>query len=406
MPPSRRAFWLALLLLALAAGPAFGGKGNGGGGEEPPPEPPPVQYQLTFLPVLGSNMDVRDMNEHGDLVGAYRKADSSLSTAFVYTAELGMVDLNLLLAPDSPWTLTAANAINNHGVIVASGRLPGDTVSRALRVQFNEAGELTVFDLGRFHPDDLPLSRGINDFGEICGLYVPAVGDNYLWYYSDQTGMIAVDLGVAAGNIYEPIGINNFGQMIGSIATTENVVYRVIPGQPAELFYPPYTASLYGGSIQVSTLYVDGMNDIGDFVGQAGFPESTKKNSSIYEAAYRHDGVSFFELGEGAYSATGINNLGDVVGRSSSYVRGTSLKTDPGPHRQAFLFLEETQTVYDLDDALVGDPADLALWFQDETAPLDLRINDAGVIVGEFEVRDGGPTPIPFILTPVPQPAP
>lgn len=169
-------FTLALATTGFAWPGNGGGKGGGGGGgEDPPPEPPPISYEISILPWLG-NGDLRNMNEFGDLVGSYFDANGD-RRAYLYTDGLGFVTLDSLLPADSDWTLRTANAVNNQGVIVGSGRLPGDVVSRPYRLTLNGDGTVTIDDLGKFHPDDSAPPRGINDSGEIMGTYHPRAAD-------------------------------------------------------------------------------------------------------------------------------------------------------------------------------------------------------------------------------------
>ena len=384
-----RPFLMFTFVLAFAGtGFAFppggngGGNGNGGGGGEEPPPEPAQYYDITILSTVGDLSEIRDMNEYGDFVGWYYNETGDLRP-FLYSEGLGMIDLNSVLPADSEWTLRSANAINNSGTIVGAGRLPGDTVSRACRITPNPDGTVTVDDLGKFHPDDLPLTRGINDLGEIAGIYHTFDGGKFIWYYTDATGMVEVDLGLSGNeNVYDPLGINNLGQIIGSIATEQKQVYRVMPGTPAEWFDPP-----------VYYWTVSGFNDFGDFVGSADFP---RKGNKVYQAAYLHDGDGFIEITQEGSSPTArdVNNNGDVVGSWS----GASRNSGYGD-KQGFVHLRDFDAVVDLDEAVVGTQGELDLWFSLTIGPE--FINDDGVIVGTLW---GAPDRILFMLTPIESP--
>src|SRR5438874_2687732 len=62
---------------------------------------------------------VRINNRH-QIVGKYDLGGGA-TRAFLWTREHGMIDLTTLLPPDSGWTLTEANGINDAGQIVGAG---------------------------------------------------------------------------------------------------------------------------------------------------------------------------------------------------------------------------------------------------------------------------------------------
>lgn len=349
-----------------------GGNGGGGGGGEDPPAPPQY-YDITIVaPFNYTSTDFYGMNEHGDLVGRFWNSASD-QFAFLYTQEFGLVDLNSLLPADSDWWLRTADAINNQGVMVGLGRLPGDTTSRTVRMTLAEDGTLNIEDLGKFHPDDYAPPSGINDSGEIVGRYDPigSGGDLFVYYFTDAIGFVEIDLGVT-GNFSTPVGINNQGQVFGNLYGD---AYRVIPGSAPEWFVSP--ASGY-------TLYNYGFNDFGEFCGRALFPG---KGNKVYDAAYRHDGTNFFEIVKDA-DAFDVNNAGDVAGLLSS--------------GESYVYLEALDALVMLDDAVVGTQSELDFWFAGDTRADPFFINDDGVISGIIRWT-GGPNPL-FILTPVPAP--
>ncbi len=77
--------------------------------------------RIVFLPGLpGAKLsEACGINEATQVVGF------SGNRAFVWTAAYGIADLNTLIATDTGWTLTRANAINAGGVIVGQGLFQG-----------------------------------------------------------------------------------------------------------------------------------------------------------------------------------------------------------------------------------------------------------------------------------------
>jgi probable HAF family extracellular repeat protein len=76
---------------------------------------------------LGETSSAYDINESGHVVGIYFGAGEATSRAFVYDSVNGMRDLHSLIPHNSGWTqLFDANAINDHGQIVGSGRINGE----------------------------------------------------------------------------------------------------------------------------------------------------------------------------------------------------------------------------------------------------------------------------------------
>jgi hypothetical protein len=134
------------------------------------------------------------------------------------------------------------------------------------------------------------------------------------------------------------------------------------------------------------------MNDDGWFVGVAPFEEvvqinKKKTETTIEWRASRHDGTEPFDLGAGSGSyAFGVNNEADVVG----YLFG----------HKAFVYLEGLQEVVNLNEAVVGDAADVGFWTDPDTSQIARYINDSGIIAGDGSNWETGW--YGFVLTPVP----
>lgn len=72
----------------------------------------------------GTEGNASGINDAGQVVGFSSTTDGSWR-AFIWDADRGMLDLNTYLAPDSPWELQMADAINGSGQIVGFGEYEG-----------------------------------------------------------------------------------------------------------------------------------------------------------------------------------------------------------------------------------------------------------------------------------------
>ena len=78
---------------------------------------------LGFLPGA-TDSTAGGINDFGQVVGESGSASTGDYHAFLYSEEMGMVDLNSFLPAHSGWVLTRATAINNNGQIVGVGDGP------------------------------------------------------------------------------------------------------------------------------------------------------------------------------------------------------------------------------------------------------------------------------------------
>ncbi|MBV9762739.1 MAG: DUF3466 family protein [Acidobacteriaceae bacterium] len=74
----------------------------------------------------GSYAQGNAINDFGVVVGYSNTTGDGAVAAFVWTANKGMVDLNTLLPPNSPWVLIVASGVNNRGEIVGYGTFNGE----------------------------------------------------------------------------------------------------------------------------------------------------------------------------------------------------------------------------------------------------------------------------------------
>ena len=79
------------------------------------------------LGTLGGNLAIGyGINASGQVAGfSYLPGDAD-THAFLYTSDIGMVDLNTLIDPLSGWELLEARALNDRGQITGTGTINGD----------------------------------------------------------------------------------------------------------------------------------------------------------------------------------------------------------------------------------------------------------------------------------------
>lgn len=194
--------FLAACCVSVIATSALAQGKKGGGGSTPPPPPPPVQYTVVWLGMLEGYdySNALAANSHGEIVGVSMAGALSTRVATRFTAT-GPVNLNeefadlLAARSDGPWRAWIAWGINELGQITGNitqglGSHPfiytpgGDGgLPRELRILPQMRGGAT-------------WSEGINNFGEICGLYAADGGGTFV----AAPGGPLIDMG--------PLGIN------------------------------------------------------------------------------------------------------------------------------------------------------------------------------------------------------
>ncbi len=358
---------VAFLTLALVVGLLCGGLAWAAKPPKPPPPPPPptVSYSLVMLGTLGgTNSWAEDVNAFGDVVGGAGTTPDGHRHAFLYTAELGMEDLNDVAPVPDGWVLDIAYGINDLGQIV------GNSGSRGFR--YTPAGDQAAefLDLGAL---GMRGARAINDFGDVAGTCIDEEGRERVCLYTDGDGLIQLPL-PSDGRLWRPRAINNAGQIVGYTTTVRKEAVRYTPG----------VGVIPLGTIKqvVDAEWSEGMdiNDAGQVVGRATVRRLT------YHAFRYPDAVGMKDLGTlgGSSSfAFGINSAGDVVGWS---------QTAAG--EDAIFLYTNADGMVNLSTSI--DPADVPVGFH----PGAERINDSGVICGTGEYADG--TQEANLLIPVP----
>ena len=367
----RSALAFLLALAVLSGGLAMAKKPPEPDPDPDPPPAPTISYVLTDLGTLGGDgATALGMNAYGDVVG-YADTAGGGSSAFVYTAEMGMVDLESLIPVDSGWDLYHASDINDSGQIVGGGMHNG--LQSAYR--FSPATDTTpavIEDLGTLGTP-WAEATAINNQGDVVGAADNAGGSQRAFVWTEATGMLEVT------GEYQTVradDINNLGEIVGNIRVgTEIHAFRFTPG--LGILDLGYIRKARSGSFS----WGKGLNENGQVAGTA------VAGRTIHAFRYT-DAIGVQDLGvvAGADRSFGeaINDFGDVVG-----------SCEPG--NRPFVYMDETGALA-LWPLVVDPPAHL--W---DDYLLPYAINDAGQICGASAMSISANEAVPraVLLTPV-----
>jgi probable HAF family extracellular repeat protein len=246
----------------------------------------------------------------------------------------------------------------------------------------------TAVDLGSLGGPCCAQAAGINDAGQVVGIWSAPGGASRAFLYS---GGAMTDLGTLGGTASVAVGINASGQIAGSAKLAGDVAFHAFrysggtmtdlgtlggtlsfarainaAGQVAGVGYltgnTATNAFLYSsGSLTdlgVLTLEADGINNAGQVVGEAFTPMPGGPSH-----AFLYNGGPIIDLGTlGGISsqATAINNAGQIVG--ISFLTG---------NEESHAFLYSGGSLIDLGALAPGGTS------------YALAINDAGQVVGK-----------------------
>ena len=221
--------------------------------------------------------------------------------AFLWTPAKGMVDLGTLSGDVSSLAL----GINNAGQVIgfsASSFVP--TVSG--RGFFWSATD-SMIDLGAAS-GVTATPFAINNAGQVVGSASPPSGPSYAFLWTKANGMVNVG-GLGSDTISSATAINNKGQVVGASVDANRVLHL-------------FSWTQAGGIIDLGAAIAYPFFPMVNELGQVMLP------SSIWTSAGGK--VDLGSLGGGNTTAAAINNLGQVVGSSST-------TNQPGP-THAFLW--------------------------------------------------------------------
>jgi probable HAF family extracellular repeat protein len=241
--------------------------------------------------------------------------------------------------------VSVAYGINDAGSIVGSS----ENAQRQTRA-FLWTKETGMTDIGTLGGTSA-IARDINNAGQVVGRSTTANGDIHPFLWTATEGMR--DLGTLGGSFGEATSVDDFGEVVGSSYIATNLETH------AFFWYAPngmrdlgVLGNRPGYTIRGNAL---GINNLGLIVGSSSSPE--RDTQALYWLAGTPDKISLGQVPGGFYSeATGVNNRNQIVG----YTLGDSVSG-----QQGFIWRAET--------GLVNLPAG---------ARVPRAISDDGVIVG------------------------
>lgn len=374
--PSLRRFAVALLLaeaLVPSSGYAQAGTATISTGLEHnasaalvrvPALPPRLGQKLRFelgihdIPIPGLANSKRTAVTPDDDIGRYRpsspgqranadylirarKARSAAHDDAAISQRYFLTDLGTLGGTES-----FAYAINDHGQVVGSSRLPGDTATHAFLYSNGRMVDLSPLNSGDIQTVG---PTGINNAGQIAsglvidGVYSPAILDS-------KSGALT-PLGSLGG--VTSFGFSGVANSISNLGDVAGYSYIDAANRHAFLYFNGQMTDI--GSFGGYSAALD-VNDRGTVVGFSSTTFDGRAQAFVYKSGVMTN-IDPFGFG-GESSARGVNNLGDVVGEFL-------IQNQTAHH--AFLYREGT--FYDIG-------------FSKSPETVAFAINDDGQVVG------------------------
>ena len=259
------------------------------------------------------------------------------------------IAFDFITLPGQPNALTLPNGINDFAVVIGSNETEKPTASTGfLYVEGN------TYTFGVPPALNQTAATALNNLGSAVG--TTAAGP---WVFTNGRFQSLIVPGVAEPL---PTGINDFGVIVGSGAQLVGA-----PPGPAWLYKNGHATTInVPGSLSTNP---QAINDFGQVVGWY-------RSATSQVLAYEETRGAFSTLDLPASAvATGINNLGEIVGWQDPFPNGS------GP--QGFLYIDGRFTTVNVPGA---------------TATMITGVNDLGQIVGTYQLPPG--LQFAFVATP------
>ncbi len=204
-----------------------------------------------------------------------------------------------------------ANAINNHGQVVGSASLPGDTATHT----FLYSGGV-IADIGNVTNIVGTISSGagdINDQGQVVGSYSSIAMPPRAFLYS---GGSMSDLGTLGGTVSSANAINQSGQVVGAARLPFNQITHAFCYSNGTMI----DLGTLGGTQGPFYSGAFGVNDLGQIVGVSSVANYSSR-AFLYSGGVMTD---LGTLGGDSSQANAINNNGQVVGTSLAWDGSTN----------------------------------------------------------------------------------
>jgi probable HAF family extracellular repeat protein len=249
-----------------------------------------VDLNSETVTALG-NADVTDLNDAGQVVGAFSTAEGATHAFMTGPDGVGMRDLGTLGGGRS-----RATGINEAGQVVGESTTSAGTVHAFI----TGPDGIGMRDLGTLE-GEYSYATTINDAGQVAGYSTGAGGGYYHAFVTGSDGAGMRDLGTVGGDSSGdiiPLDINNSGQVVG--------YYYLTQGGPIDIRHGFITGPDGVGMRDLSATAAFSINDAGQVMGESlsGLPFITGA-----------DGMGMRDLETLDYGFD-MNNAGQVAGTS------------------------------------------------------------------------------------------
>jgi probable HAF family extracellular repeat protein len=271
-----------------------------------------------------------------------RKARSAAHDDPAISQRYFLTDLGTLGGTES-----FAYALNDHGQVVGSSRLPGDTATHAFLYSGGRMVDLSPLNSGNIQTVG---PTGINNAGQIAsglvidGVYSPAI-------LLDSKSGALTPLGSLGG--VTSFGFSGVANSISNLGDVAGYSYIDTANRHAFLYFNGRMTDI--GSFGGYSAALD-VNDRGTVVGFSSTTSNGRAQAFVYKSGVMTNIDPFGFDGESI--ARGVNNLGDVVGE----------------------FLIQNQTAHHA--FLYREGAFYDIGFSDSPETVAFAINDDGQVVG------------------------